>query len=485
LLTVKASIWLIIVVAVIAVLFAVACFYLLVYFQHEEDKGSAYIPKVVLVFGMWLSMIVILMLPLDIANAAVGGIIPMDILWQVVLITAVVWCLVIIPFTQLYYEAYDPTNPKNSQFGSAIKIMLIGAVVFAVLGVVGYLFLSVVSVPIDNLACPLLEGFDTTLPDVRPAGVYKEQSVLEFRVSIVLFLISMLTFVGTFLLACFGGIGLTALPMDMINEFRFRPTQMTIEQYARAKLTYGERATKLVEIGQQLAEQQRTSATRNRKARETFNRFKKNVYLLEDDWGKLYQAHTNRHGRIVLAYLQLVGGIFFTLLSITWILHICMGMLPRTPGLRTIAPTIDFLGEFFRLMDVSTGGLPIAVIFYALFAFYLLWCIMKGNFKFGLRIFVIFPIHPMRLGGTMLNSFLFNVGLILLTSLATLQFCTNAFASYAQFAQANQIFGLSIQRLRYIEYFWYFYTVGIVLIAVLTFVYLLACPSKRNVTDDD
>jgi hypothetical protein len=53
---------------------------------------------------------------------------------------------------------------------------------------------------------------------------------------------------------------------------------------------------------------------------------------------------------------------------------------------------------------------------------------MKGNFKFGLRIFIIFPIHPMKLGATMLNSFLFNVGLILLTSLATVQFCTNAFA---------------------------------------------------------
>lgn len=483
---VQASIWLIIVVVVISVLFAVACFYILVYFQHEEDKGTAYVPKIVLVFGMWLSMIVILMLPLDIANASVDGIIPMEILWQVVLITAIVWCLAIIPFTQLYYEGYDPTNPKNSQVGSALKIMLIGAVVFAVLAVVGYLFLSVVQVPVENLTCPPLEGPGPYLPDTPTPGLFvSAESELQFRVSIVLFLISMLTFVGTFLLACFGGIGLTALPMDLINEFRFRPTQLTIEQYARAKLQYGERATKLLAIGQQLQEEQRSNSKRNRQARQTFNRFKQNVYLLEEDWGKLYSAHTNRHGRIVIAYLQLVGGIFFTILSITWLLHICMGMLPRTPGLRSLAPTIDFLGEFFRLMDVSSGGLPIAVAFYALFAFYLLWCIMKGNFKFGLRIFIIFPIHPMRLGATMLNSFLFNVGLILLTSLATVQFCTNAFASYAQFAQANQIFGLSIQRLRYIEYFWYFYTVGIVLIAVLAFVYLLACPTKRTIVDDD
>lgn len=61
------------------------------------------------------------------------------------------------------------------------------------------------------------------------------------------------------------------------------------------------------------------------------------------------------------------------------------------------------------------------MLFYALFAFYLLMCIMKGNFKFGLRVFVIFPIHPMKIGATMLNSFLFNVGLIIIAAVATVQ----------------------------------------------------------------
>ena len=41
--------------------------------------------------------------------------------------------------------------------------------------------------------------------------------------------------------------------------------------------------------------------------------------------------------------------------------------------------------------------------------------------QFGLRVFIIFAIHPMRIGGTMLNSFLFNVGLILVTSVAVVQ----------------------------------------------------------------
>jgi preprotein translocase subunit Sec61beta len=50
----------VIVCLVMAVLFFIACVYLLVYFQHEEDKNTAWIPKVILLVGMWLSMVNIL-----------------------------------------------------------------------------------------------------------------------------------------------------------------------------------------------------------------------------------------------------------------------------------------------------------------------------------------------------------------------------------------------------------------------------------------
>ena len=43
-----------------------------------------------------------------------------------------------------------------------------------------------------------------------------------------------------------------------------------------------------------------------------------------------------------------------------------------------------------------------------LFAFYLLAAVLKGCMKVGLRFFWI-PIHPLRLGATLMNSFLFNV----------------------------------------------------------------------------
>ena len=112
---------LLVVVIVIALLFIVASVYLLVYFQHEEDKGTAYAPKFILVrsrvgrrrgarrlsgsagrqvVGMWLAMVNILMLPLDISNSSVGGFFPMGTLWQVIVIWTVVWSILVIPFAQ-------------------------------------------------------------------------------------------------------------------------------------------------------------------------------------------------------------------------------------------------------------------------------------------------------------------------------------------------------------------------------------------------
>lgn len=35
-------------------------------------------------------------------------------------------------------------------------------------------------------------------------------------------------------------------------------------------------------------------------------------------------------------------------------------------------------------------------IAYGIVSFYLLWCVVKGNFKFGLRIPLLMTIHPMK-----------------------------------------------------------------------------------------
>jgi LMBR1 domain-containing protein 1 len=51
--------------------------------------------------------------------------------------------------------------------------------------------------------------------------------------------------------------------------------------------------------------------------------------------------------------------------------------------------------------------------------------------KLGIR-FAFFTIHPMEVGKTMMNSFLFNVGVVLLCEIPVIQFCSEAFSIYAR-----------------------------------------------------
>ena len=44
--------------------------YILVHFQHPEDRNQAWWPKFVVVFGLTLAVLSILLLPLDVANRA-------------------------------------------------------------------------------------------------------------------------------------------------------------------------------------------------------------------------------------------------------------------------------------------------------------------------------------------------------------------------------------------------------------------------------
>lgn len=63
-----ADVFLIVVIVVAFVLLAIVGLYLVVKYQHPDDKNDAYIPKLVVLFGFVLAGWTVLMLPLDVAN---------------------------------------------------------------------------------------------------------------------------------------------------------------------------------------------------------------------------------------------------------------------------------------------------------------------------------------------------------------------------------------------------------------------------------
>ena len=72
---------------------------------------------------------------------------------------------------------------------------------------------------------------------------------------------------------------------------------------------------------------------------------------------------------------------------------------------------------------------------------------MKLGMSFG-----ILDLYPIRPGATLMNSLLFNTALILLSSTAVLQFCSEAFAVYAKDTDIQEIFGNDIDHLIGIKY---------------------------------
>jgi len=172
------------------------------------------------------------------------------------------------------------------------------------------------------------------------------------------------------------------------------------------------------------------------------------VLTLERDYEifrlELNIANTNP----VVWVLKLIGGILFFIISFIWWLHMYKSKIfffilvtsiltwlfllffriifVLAPGWSGF-PSSPFLNKV--LTDLEESGVNfLGTAIFAFLSLYLLWCVQKGNIKFGLRIPFFFTIHPMKRDETWMNSFLFNVNLVLICSVSVCQFCTKAFS---------------------------------------------------------
>jgi len=292
----------------------------------------------------------------------------------------------------------------------------------------------------------------------------------------VTWIMALISFVGWFLFVLFGGIGMAALPMDLLVDFTTRPVSIDLQDYAKQKMILNTRAMQLIEIARTMG----NDAHRNtsRKGRVQFNKFKQAVYFLEKDWERVKVAYKQRGGNPLKHFAFFVLGCISAILSVTWLLHIVLYIFVEPPADQFLNKYFMELDKVFSLFGVMT---------YAIYVFYLLFCVVKGNMKFGLRFFC-FPIHPMRIGNTMMNSMLFNVLLLLITSVSVVQFCTRAFASYARLTAADMLFGVQVDNLKGLSFFFRsgIFLYAFVSVASLTVIYLSICPTdKRAKFDDD
>ncbi|XP_010253885.1 PREDICTED: LIMR family protein At5g01460 [Nelumbo nucifera] len=492
---------LVIVAAVVCVLVFIVNLYLLVNYQHPDDVNQAYFPKFVVVLGLSVAAISILMLPADVANrqacqhaiynGACNLTLPMKELWLIVYIVDAVLVFFVIPFAMFYYEG-DEDKSIGKRAKSALMWVVTTAIVCGLMlgilyGVVGKVDFTVRHLSSSTMSFPSTWDFSSGQPcigsGIHECSAYSASASSEktwtMRTTFPEYVVALATIVGSVLFSMFGGVGIACLPLGLIFSFIRRPKAViTRSQYIKEATELGKKARELKKAADALHREER-SGSKGRKWRKNVKAVEKELLLLEEDVKALEEMYPQGEqaetawALTVLGYLaKLVLGVIGLIVSIAWVVHIVIYLLVDPP----LSP---FLNEVFIKLDGIWGLLGTAA--FAFFCFYLLLAVIAGAMMLGLRL-VFITIHPMKWGATLMNSFLFNVGLILLCSISVIQFCATAFGYYAQATAAQEIFGHTLQSLRGIKYLYKYnvFQIAFIALAGLTFVYYAAFGWQRR-----
>lgn len=502
------EVFLIIAAVVVALLMLFAVVLFVIIFGHPDDKNVAWFPRIVTIFGIWIGFVAVLILPYDVsANQSSGGdAVDVIVLWEIVYITLAILLSIIIPYAFFYYESeVDETEEIglcDKQWFAALKYTLIFFIICIIALVAMYSKINTANIPVVKLAQSLQTvvpvnaslSMDVSNPVINvmtinqgnlqternnfpcfPGICIQTSFIWAIPVSFPLYIIAFLSFFGSFFFSLFTGVGLFALPMSLINAFRTRPVPMSTKTYFEERQKLGDRAKQLLELGSKLQAQQDKSTgslLQRQRERQEMNAFEKQYFYLKKDYQMLHVAHELKGGNPLIPFAQLIFGILSICISISWLLHICIFMLPNTP------PT-QFLNSFF--IELSIPEFPLfGVLAFAIWSFYLMWAAVKGNTQLGVR-FLFWKLYPMEAGNTYMNAFLFNTFFILACSVPCVQFCIDAFPVYAAYTQANVMFG---QQVKYLQFFSYFYVNNVftwLLIAfcILTIIVMGAFPQNK------
>ncbi|GLJ39322.1 hypothetical protein SUGI_0802570 [Cryptomeria japonica] len=496
---------LIVVAAVVCVLVFLFNIYLLINFQHPDDLNQAYFPKLVVVLGLSVAEISILMLPADVANqhacshAIYNGAckltLPMKDLWLAIYILDAVLVFFVIPFAMFYYEGDQEKSIGKRVLSALMWVIMTAVVVGLVLGIL-YGLVGKVDFTVRHLSSatntfpsswsdlssnrPCIQGTNgSSLQCAAYTARSSSESTWTMRTTFPEYVVALATIVGSVLFSIFGGVGIACLPLGLIFSFLRRPKAViTRAQYIKEATELGKRARDIKEAAAALQREER-SGNKGRKWRKNVKAVEKELLFLEEDVKGLEEIYPQGEkaevswALTVLTYIgRMILGIIGFVVSVAWVAHIVIYMLINPP----ISPFLNVV--FIKLDDV--WGL-LGTVAFAFFCFYLLLAVIAGAMVLGLRL-VFITIHPMKWGGTLMNSFLFNVGLILLSSISVIQFCATAFAVYAQATAAQEIFGHTLESLRGIKYLYKYnvFQIAFIVLAAVTMVYYLAFGWKKR-----
>ena len=252
------DIFMCILVIAMAVILLIVGIYILAYYCSEDDSefGTSTICKIAAILGMMIGWGQILLLPLDVSNTRLeDGKFRMDIIYQILYIVIGCFIFFILPLLISVYEC-DPEWTTCEKFKNSICFFIAEIVVIALIFGISYLFFHTAHVPLKSIQCKY-NGVDSKYSsdyiisddDTLEECEENDDAELEIRVSFTIYCIGLLSFLSYILFSVFGGIGLGALPLDLIYSYCSRPIKINERKLNELKKEIVDTAIDLKELG--------------------------------------------------------------------------------------------------------------------------------------------------------------------------------------------------------------------------------------------
>ena len=490
------DVFMLIMVIVLCVIIIFINIYLLAYYCAEDDNefGAGLFSKIIAVLGMFIGLGQICLLPLDVSNTrGDGGEFRMDIMWKLVYILIVCFVFFIIPLAMSLYEC-DPDWTFGQKIRNSLCFFACEVIVVICLFGITFLIWNKAHIPISSLKCDIDINADFSLSSAEinsdneedfnnKCGKIEEKEI-EIKVSFAVYIIALLSLISYALFMLFGGVGIFSFPLDLIYSFCTRPVRIKPAKLEEMKKEIVVTAADLKDLGMQLKElEKKGDNTKNmfskekRHYNELLKQLKVGVSVVDDQFQIINMQNMANQTSALGYLLQLIAGIFCIILSILWIFQILLYIIIKKDG----RPINGFLNV--PLVALTEKNLSfLAICIFTVLSLYLLLITIKGNFKFGIRFMFLGEIHPMKKDNTYMNSILFNVMLVMLTSVSVIQFSIRSFGEYTSLTEADIIFNTQIKYLSFYGFFFRnnLFEYGLLIIAIVSFIYLICRPNDTN-----
>lgn len=485
------DIFMLIMVIILMVIIVIVNIYLLAYYcaPDDNDFGAGLLCKIIAIVGMLVGLGQICLLPLDVSNTrGTGGNFRMDLIWQITYIIIFIFFFILIPLFSTIYEC-DPGASFCEKFSSVLCGYMTYLITTVILLVLIYLYKGEAYIPVTSLRCPILENaFVDSESEVIDSEFEKcenpNSTLFSIKISLPIALMGILCFMSYIFFSFYGGIGLFAFPLDLIYSFCTRPVKLSPARLEEAKKEIIVSAADLKDLAVQLKEMEKRGdnkrcvcSKQRRQYNDLLKQLKVGVTIIDEQYQAINIQNAASETSALNYLIQLIAGIIFLIISLLWIAQIVLYIILRPNG----KPLSTFLNiPLVSLTDHNFSFLSIVI--FTIFTLYLLLATIKGHLKFGLRVVCLDVVHPLKKDNTYMNSILFNVSIIMLTSVAVIQFSIKAFGEYASMTEADIIFNTQI-KYYYIIYLFTKYNIFefvILGMAFLSLIYFLIKPSDKS-----